>query len=53
MVKQKYKYVHGLPPLKLCDEIGLVSDRHDINIPNSNSPTVVVPKPYLYLFLFT
>ncbi len=31
-----YKCVHGLAPLRLCDEIELVCNRHDINTHNSH-----------------
>ncbi len=39
-----YKCVHGLAPLRLCGEIELVCDRHDINTCNSNTLNVFEPK---------
>ncbi len=45
-----YKCVHWLAPLRLCDEIELVCDRHDINTCNSNSLNVAVPKPKVECF---
>ncbi len=42
-----YKYVYGLAFLRLCYEIEFACDRHDINTCNSNSLSVVVPKPHL------
>ncbi len=37
IVTLKYKCVHGLAPLRICDEFELVWDGHDINTCNSNS----------------
>lgn len=40
-----YKCVHGLAPARLCNEIEMCCDRHELNTRSSNSLDVVVPKP--------
>ena len=40
-----YKCVHGIGPTRLCDEIEMCCDRHNVNTRNNNSLNVVVPKP--------
>ena len=45
-----YKCIHGLAPSRLCNNIEMVCERHDVRTRNYNTLNVVPPKPNIECF---
>ena len=45
-----YNCIYGNAPVRLCNEVEMVCDRHDVFTRYSNTLNVVLPKPILECF---
>ena len=45
-----YNCIHGHAPIRLCNSIDMVFDRHPMNTRFANSLNVVIPKPNIEFF---
>ena len=45
-----YNCIHGKAPVRLCNEVEMVFDRHGFNTRLSNTLNVILPKPNLECF---